>query len=166
MAGREAAGAPRRRDRARPRTAVGGAAPAVARPVAAAGTLFGQSLLGYISPEPARLNGNTFPAACLPTRREDAQTMRRVRRVSPPPNRAFDRSRLLQHGRIFRSSRRTSAQPLCTHVTPLAAVLRVLSVLLRPATFGFVLNLIRPRGRLANRCIPSTVGMLAPRHLQ
>jgi hypothetical protein len=33
-------------------------------------------------------------------------------------------------------------------------------------TFGFVLNLIRPRGRLANRRVPSTVGMLAPRHLQ
>ena len=29
-------------------------------------------------------------------------------------------------------------------------------------TFGFVLNLIRPRGRLANRCIPSTVGMRCP----
>jgi hypothetical protein len=29
-------------------------------------------------------------------------------------------------------------------------------------TFGFVLNLIRPRGRLANRCVPSTVGMLCP----
>ena len=40
--------------------------------------------------------------------------------------------------------------------------MRVLSVLLRPATFGFVLNLIPPRGRLANRCIPSTVGMLCP----
>jgi hypothetical protein len=31
----------------------------------AAGALFGQSLLGYISPEPARLNGNTFPAGSL-----------------------------------------------------------------------------------------------------
>src|SRR5262249_23299353 len=58
--------APRRRDRARPRSAVGGSAPAVARPVAA-GALFGQSLLGYISPEPARLNGNTFTAVSLPS---------------------------------------------------------------------------------------------------
>jgi hypothetical protein len=67
MAEREAAGAARRRNRARPRTAVGGAAPAVARPVAA-GALFGQQpLLGYISPERARLNGNTFPAGSLPS---------------------------------------------------------------------------------------------------
>ena len=37
-----------------------------------AGALFGQSLkdttrLGYISPEPARLNGNTFTASSLPS---------------------------------------------------------------------------------------------------
>ena len=59
-----------RRNRARLRTAVGGAAPAVACP-AAAGALFGQSpkdttRVGYISPEPARLNGNTFTAVSLP----------------------------------------------------------------------------------------------------
>jgi hypothetical protein len=35
-------------------------------------------------------------SACLPPRREGAQTMRRVLRVSPLPNRAFDRSRLRQ----------------------------------------------------------------------
>jgi hypothetical protein len=29
--------------------------------------LFEQSLLGYLSPEPARLNGNTFPAISLPS---------------------------------------------------------------------------------------------------
>jgi len=69
-----AAAAPRRRDRARPHSAVGGAASAVARPVAA-GALFGQSLLGYISPEPLRLNGNTFPAGSLPS-----AAARRVRR--------------------------------------------------------------------------------------
>jgi hypothetical protein len=39
-------------------------------------------------------------AACLPPRREGVQTMRRVRRVSSLPNRAF---RLRQRGRIFRS---------------------------------------------------------------
>jgi hypothetical protein len=78
----------------RPRTAVGGAAPPAARPVA--GALFGQSLLGYISPEPARLNGNTFPGSLLPMRRKGAQTMRRVRSASPLPSRAFDKSRLRQ----------------------------------------------------------------------
>ena len=50
----------------RTRSAVGGAAPAVAGLVAA-GALFGQSLLGYISPERTRLNGNTFPAGSLPS---------------------------------------------------------------------------------------------------
>src|SRR5262249_25405489 len=88
--------APRRRDRARPRSAVGGAAPAVARLVAA-GVLFGQSLPGYISSEPARLNGNTFTAVSLPSAAaRGAQTMRRVQRVSPLPNRAFDKSQLRQ----------------------------------------------------------------------
>src|SRR6516165_3798610 len=33
---------------------------------------------------------------CLPLRREGAQTMRRVQRVSPLPNRAFDKSQLRQ----------------------------------------------------------------------
>ena len=41
-------------------------------------------------------------SACLPLRREGAQTMRRVQRVSPLPNRAFDRFRLRQ--RDFRSA--------------------------------------------------------------
>jgi hypothetical protein len=53
---------------------------------------------GYISPDRARLTGNI---AGLPLRREGAQTMRRVRRVSSLPNRAFDKSRLRQLG--FRS---------------------------------------------------------------
>jgi len=35
-------------------------------------------------------------SACLPLRREGAQTMRRVQRVSPLPNRAFDKSQLRQ----------------------------------------------------------------------
>src|SRR5262249_43035284 len=48
------------------------------------------------------------------------------------------------------------------NLNAVVAVIRVLSVLARPATFGFVLNLSRPRGRLANRCIPSTVWMLCP----
>jgi hypothetical protein len=47
-----------------------------------------QVAVGFISPEPVRLNGNTlsWQAACLPPRREGAQTMRRVRSVSPLPN--------------------------------------------------------------------------------
>jgi hypothetical protein len=37
-------------------------------------------------------------SACLPPRQEGAQTMRRVLRVSPLPNCAFDKSRLRQLG--------------------------------------------------------------------
>src|SRR5262245_10769208 len=37
-------------------------------------------------------------SACLLLRREGAQTMRRVQRVSPLPNRAFDKSQLRQLG--------------------------------------------------------------------
>src|SRR5215831_1334258 len=45
----------------------------------------------------ARLNGNTFTAVSLPSAAaEGAQTMRRVQRVSPLPNRAFDKSQLRQ----------------------------------------------------------------------
>jgi hypothetical protein len=40
-------------------------------------------------------------ATCLPLRQEGEQTMRRVQRVAPQPNRAFDKSRPRQPG--FRS---------------------------------------------------------------
>src|SRR5262245_28025457 len=86
-------------------------------------------------------------ATCLPPRQEGAQTMRRVLRVSPLPNRAFDKSRLRQLG--FRSG----------DSAPLEG--RLLLRLRR-----FVLNLIQPRGRSANRCIPSIVGMFALRPLK
>ena len=69
--------------------------------------------------------------------------MRRVLRVSPLPNRAIDIFRLRQLG--FRSG--DSAQLEGSFATE---------------TRRFVLNVIRPRGRLANRCIPSTVGMRCP----
>jgi hypothetical protein len=67
---------------ARPRSAVGGAAPAVARP-AAAGALFGKSLLGYISPDRARLNGNTFAAVSLPSAAARRCARPTPRRCSP-----------------------------------------------------------------------------------
>ena len=62
------AGGARRRDRARPRAAVAGAAPAVAAPwplVRCSDNRQGRTRVCYISPEPARLNGNTFPAVSL-----------------------------------------------------------------------------------------------------
>jgi hypothetical protein len=69
MAGREAAGATRCRNRARPRTAVGCVAPAVPAPwpLVCCSDNNDTTRLGYISPGPARLNGNTFTESSLPS---------------------------------------------------------------------------------------------------